>query len=105
MELCKILKNILQNNSKLSDYFENSFKQICDRVTSKSILAFTLQLNSERMCFNDIQYSFLVCNLMYLTNIVEFITNIEYQNRFTKLKEILLNNQFFLNCFLQQFLK
>ena len=105
MELCKILKNILQNNSKLSDYFENSFKQICDRVTSKSILTFTLQLNSERMCFNDIQYSFLVCNLMYLTNIVEFITNIEYQNRFTKLKEILLNNQFFLNCFLQQFLK
>jgi adenine-specific DNA methylase len=105
MELCKILKNILQNNSKLSDYFENSFKQICDRVTSKSIVTFTLQLNRERMCFNDIQYSFLVCNLMYLTNIAEFITNIEYQNKFTKLKEILINNQSFLDCFLQQFLK
>ena len=109
-EICKalilLLENVKENvNIEIKTYLNNIFKQIFDSVSAKTGMIFKDQLNRQKMCFNDIQYSYVACNLMFLTNMVEFITNTEYHNSFVKFKEdTFINNLPFLNCFIHKYL-
>ncbi len=89
---------------ELLSYLEKSFKFITNRITRTVNFTFNNLLNREKMCFNDIQYSFIVCNLMFLTNMVEFIGNIELKNSYKNLKEQFVENLPYLNCFTQKYL-
>lgn len=106
-ELSQNILNLLKTSNerlKLIKIIELNFEFVYNRLNSILISTLNVYLNMTKMCFNDIQYTFIACNLMFLKDMIGFIENEELKSKFNNTINLLNNYKTFLNCYLHKIL-
>jgi hypothetical protein len=88
--------------TKIRDFFSRKCKLICDRLANEVKISIEL-INENRMAYNDVKYTMLVCHVMFLRKLAAYCNDENTANRqivFNKL----LEHSSYLNCYLQSYL-
>lgn len=107
-ELISKLLDLLNKNPSLEktieDLLNTKYSQINERLAHNLRYTFSNLLNEHKTGFNEIKYSFITCNLMFLKELKEFI-NKENRKLHSELGEILDKHEPYLNCYIYKFIK
>ncbi len=106
MDNIKEVMELLDNEEKreIQLYLHSKYDLIQDRFKTCLNAAFSLTAREYKMCLNDVEFSFLAFNYLFLKNTVVFLDS-NRQVEFNELSRLVHGKAKFYNRFLTHYLK